>query len=257
MQPDPQSAVPAPQLGRALAPSFGVGSVLSRTLSVWWENVLVFSGVALLLQSPALVGTVILGAPVGAPDARREIARALLNALTGLLSLVVSGALTFGVIQSLRGKTVRFGEILGVGASRSWRIFVVALGAGLVILGFSLLLIVPGIMAACALFLAVPAAVVEPDRPALRRSRELTKGHRLTIFLLFVVFWLVGMVATGIAGFATVLSHGPPSTGLLLFVQLAGVIAGGLGSTWPAVAYHDLRVEKEGVDTAELARVFE
>ena len=30
-----------------------------------------------------------------------------------------------------------------------------------------------------------------------------------------------------------------------------------LWTLFPAVAYHDLRVEKEGVDTAELARVFE
>jgi hypothetical protein len=110
------------------------------------------------------------------------------------------------------------------------------------------------------LSVAIPAAVVE--RPgllgALHRSRALTKGKRFSIFVVFLVLFLVAMGVAISATFAL-----PALTAS--FAPMLGAIVGGVVNVvfgtllWvaPGVVYHDLRVAKEGVATAELAAVFE
>jgi hypothetical protein len=230
----------------------GVGSLLGRTFSVWWRNVVPFSGVALLLQSPLVLQPLLLDGASAGGEAAWSVAATLLGLVLGL---VVAGALTHGVIQSLDGRPVRLGGLLGTGFRKMWRILLVSLGVGIVtMLGF-LLLIVPGLVAMSALYLAVPAAVVEPvdAGKAMSRSWNLTRGHRLTLFLLLLLF---GILGGGVGGFVAGLGlAGSPA--LVASGQALSIVLQGLTLAAPAVAYHDLRVAKEGVDTAQLLRVFE
>jgi hypothetical protein len=259
MQPAQQileTSVPAP----AVPIAFGVGSVMSRTFSVWTRNVVAFTSVGLVLHSPAILATIVLGAPSPGESGSTAMVRGLTNVLSALLSLVVTGALTFGVLQSLAGRPVRLGEILSVGFRRAWPILVVSLGVGLFVVLGGLLLVIPAFIAITALWLAVPASVAEPGigaGAALRRSRALTKGHRLSIFLVFVLFALVGLASGALALLVLRAPAAFSPTVLLVLSQLVSVMVGTLGAAAPAVAYHDLRLAKEGVDTAQLAAVFE
>jgi hypothetical protein len=112
---------------------------------------------------------------------------------------------------------------------------------------------------------ARPACVVERLGPlrSLRRSRELTRGHRwkilglilLTLLCLIVVFAVVGIVL----GVATALGEAVTfAASLMRYISLIlDVIL--LAFFWIlfAVTYRDLRVAREGIDTDQIATVFE
>jgi hypothetical protein len=106
-------------------------------------------------------------------------------------------------------------------------------------------------------FVATPACVVE-RRGAFRslgRSRALTKGHRWKIFGLILVVLIPALIVAGLitAVLARLGSGVSPPVLSLIWTAI-----------WPAfyailvaVTYHDLRVAKEGVDTEQIAAVFE
>ncbi len=252
-----ETAVPAP----AAQPPFSAGTVISRSVSVWAENVVAFSAVLLVLHTPNLVLSLLAGP---GPGALSPTTFALLNGVNGILSGLVSfvgtGALTYGVLQSLRGTRVGAGGLLGFGFRKLWPVLVVSFGAGIRIFLWSLLFLVPGILAACRYFVAVAAEVAEPQLgpgEAISRSSTLTKGHRGAIFVTMFVFWIVS-VATGVLVGVVGLRAGViPFSLATALTWLVTTIVGGLWATACGVAYHDLRVEKEGADTAQLAAVFE
>jgi hypothetical protein len=134
----------------------------------------------------------------------------------------------------------------------------IASGAGM------LLLLVPGLVFMVAACVAVPAAVVE--RPgvvgAIQRSFDLTRGSRWPLFaaggVVLVVLWalsLVTQVAFGLAAFA--IPGGQGVAFRMIGTQLGNALFSVIPAVAIAVSYHDLRLAKEGVDTAELAKVFE
>jgi uncharacterized membrane protein len=119
-----------------------------------------------------------------------------------------------------------------------------------------ILLIVPGIMLYTMWLVGVAACVVERTGPwrSLRRSQELTKGHRWKIFGLFLLLLLFSLIS--------------PLLQLLLNAT-AGATAAAIGNAiWTAfgsafssvviaVTYYDLRVAKEGIDIEQIASVFD
>jgi hypothetical protein len=133
-------------------------------------------------------------------------------------------------------------------------------------LGYAIpLLIIPIAMLYLAWSMATPACVVERVGPfrSLARSRALTKGHRWKIVGLLLVTVLGGIIIGAIVG-AT-------SGAILALIGVGGlraVLSAAMGLIWNSVwsaffavltvvAYHDLRVAKEGVDTGQIAAVFE
>ena len=128
-----------------------------------------------------------------------------------------------------------------------------------------MLLIVPGIILAMRWAVAVPACVVENLGPisSLRRSAELTKGHRWKIFgmtVLILVFFIIAIVIIGtLAGTGVVVVPQGVGRGLLaaiLFVIISGIVTAYFNVV-AAMVYHDLRTVKEGVNTEEIAAVFD
>jgi len=170
------------------------------------------------------------------------------------LATMVFGGLNYGVIQWLAGRPAGVGDMLGQGARRLWRLILVTLLLGLAFMGGYVLLVVPGIMIAVATCVAVPAAMVEGGGPvaSFQRSLELTRGFRWSLFgaflalgALYMLVWMAGLLLAII-----------PIVGIFLFMGLALALCS-IPYVLPAVAYHDLRVLKEGVDTTQLSRVFE
>jgi hypothetical protein len=249
-------------LSTTLAPAptsrpFTAGAVIGRSFSTWFRNLVPFSIVTLLVNVPVFAIEAIV-----APGPSGESGWGVVPArfVSALANLVVTAALTYGVLQSLRGETVPLGRLLGSGFSKMGSVLLVSIGFGLIVfLGF-VLLVVPGVIALCALYVAVPAVVVEDVGPgeALGRSRTLTKGSRWSILAVALVVGVVTFVAAAAAGALVALgvSALPHPVPALLSTAIVALLTP-LGACAAAVAYHDLRVAKEGVDTATLVKVFE
>ncbi|MGD0641035.1 MAG: hypothetical protein ABSC22_09845 [Roseiarcus sp.] len=178
------------------------------------------------------------------------------------VQLVVSSLSTatclFGAYQIMRGRPFTIGASLMVGLRRFGPVLGTSVLGGLLIMVGMLLFLVPGVIIACAIYVALPACVIERLGPAnsLRRSRTLTKGYRWPIFglslIVFVVAWLLGFgVGFGAARVA------PGTLAAPLAGLVAQVLVGAFASVLYAVVYNDLRIDKEGVDIEHLASVFD
>jgi hypothetical protein len=120
------------------------------------------------------------------------------------------------------------------------------------------LFIIPGVIVATMLFVATPVCVVERLGPfdSMERSAQLTKGQRWKIFGLLV---LLGVPAVTVGALIDTMAEVAGINQIL-----ASIAHVGWDATWGAAyavlviaVYHDLRVAKEGVDTAQIAAVFE
>jgi MFS family permease len=252
-----RGTMPAPLFER-MRPRVEVGSLVARSFEVWWKNLWRLSLVALLVYVPLLAAFAIQGVTPGEGVATPALVVGGLG--TAFAALAALAATTYAAVQHLSGKRARLGAMLAVGARRALPVVAVGLLAALAVLGGFLLLVVPGVIVFCGLVVAIPAAVVE--RPgllgALRRSWALTRERRFTIFVVLLVFWLLSSVANGfVTVLVAVLPQGPAVLGATGLSLAVGLLFSSLQAVVPAVAYHDLRVEKEGVDAAELAGVFE
>lgn len=260
----------------AMAPraEITVGSLVSRTFSSWKANWIRFAFLLVVGYLPIALTAMVAGiaAAVTArstggspgPDAWKSFIPLLIvgGIATAFVLSAVVGGMNLAVLQHLAGKRVSMGEMLGTGFRRAWPILLVGI-AGSVLTGLGLVaLIVPGIIVALALQVDFAVVMAEPNTTvtgALKRSFELTKGYRGTIF---GALWVLGMAiwAAGMVGNLMPLFAGS-NKGLALALGAASVIGQvvltPLTFVLSAVAYHDLRVAKEGVDTSQLARVFE
>ncbi len=261
----------------ALERRFTAGGVVSKTMQVWWRRIGAFTLMSLVTYAPLSVAFVLLfvyasklGQPQApAPDeglvAKAVVVVAAAALATIALMVVQVGAVAFASFRHLQGQRARLGEMIGVGLRRG--LPVVATGFLLwlaVVLGL-FLLVVPGVLILVATCVAIPAAVVE--RPgivaAIRRSFALTRGNRWGLFGAGLAIVLIQSVLAGVvqaaATIAATAALAPQQAPIAAMVtsQLGSALFSGLPVIAISVAYHDLRVAKEGVDTAALAQVFE
>ena len=236
---------------------FRVGHVLSRTFEVLSRNLLPFCAVTAIAYLPTLV---ILaeqeqGERVGTGRA------ALLFGLSMLLSIALNALseaiVLFGAFEDMRGRPVDLMASVRVGLSRLFPVLGVAILVSLCIGVAAILLIIPAFIVMTMLFVAMPVCIVEQLGPAksLSRSAELTKGHRWAIFgLWFLVIIIVG-IGSKVVGAVGLLIGG---VGFSLVLSLIwGALSGAFNAIMVVVAYHDLRVVKEGIDTDQIASVFD
>ncbi len=248
---------------------FGIGSVLGTGFKIWFKNLLPFMLITSLIYIPVLIWGVatVQGEPelVGYVKDLENFTRASIF-IVPLSNIFVSAALTYGVVMELQGQHASIGSCIATGLARFFPVLGVAFLTALAVAGGTVLLIVPGIIVFCMLYVATQASVLE--RPgvmgALRRSRELTQGHKMEIFGLLVLLGLMNFGATKLIESVMV----DPTTitpenvyGVIrryMYVDLVrAVLVGSIGAVMAAVAYFQLRNEKEGTSASELARVFE
>jgi hypothetical protein len=240
-----------------------VGDVLSRSFSVWLRHFFPFMLMALIFYSPALIYLGVLLA-VGASTEAFTVFSSLEAFFSILVNLVLSGAVTYGVFQHLRGQSAGTTDILRAGLRHLFPVLGASILSGLaMMLGF-IVLVVPGLILMCRFWVAVPVAVVEDPGAgnSLSRSTELTEGSRWPIFGLALI---LGAITIGVAMLVGVLIRlsgaTPPVDRAELFGELAGTLLSLpvqlLGAVAAAVAYHDLRVGREGADVEELVKVFD
>jgi hypothetical protein len=213
--------------------------------------------------------------------------------LTIVLGLLSQAVVLYGAFQDMRGWPVRLADCLQVGLGRFFPIVGLAICAAVVTLAYVLflgllfsqlrqllspalwvlaflLLLLPLPIFYLMWFVATPACVVERLGPirSMGRSRALTKGHRWKIFGLILVVvipaLIVSTVIVGVMarlGLGTMLQVGGLTAARVSLSQVISLIWTAIWTAFFAilgvVSYHDLRVAKEGVDTEQIAAVFE
>jgi uncharacterized membrane protein len=183
-----------------------------------------------------------------------------------VLNLVATGATVFIVSESYLGRPISAREALDRATPYIGRILVCSLLLALVVgLGF-LLLIIPGIMLAVGLALAIPAVILEPRSSAsaaLSRSWELTRGARWRIFglgvTLLVLLYIPALAMTGLLALLVSSGHaviGSASVPMIAVLAVSGIVQMFIYPLFYCVltvTYYDLRVRKEGFDLELLA----
>ncbi len=265
---------------RAGRTRLGVGSVLARSFPIWGRNVFVFSLLNVVVYAPLLVFGIF-----AYPTPRDELTPAVMDvvAYSGILllgaclvSYIAPLAVIHGVLEQLRGRPasllgclrvylMRLLPALGVGLTVGVLAFLFTF-VGALLAGFlvrvigtpvaGILALFPPTLIGCMYWVAVPVAAAERRGVlwSLRRSAELTRGSRLAIFLivlLALVFQVSPFVVTRVAA-----PDGVGTVGGWAIVLLV-IALGSFGAVAAGVAYHDLRVARDGLGVEDLVRVFQ
>jgi hypothetical protein len=240
---------------------FRVGRVINRTTSVLSRNFLTFFVVTAVAHLPALL--LFKGSSqAGTATSPREIMGIFAVAGGAIFLTVVLGTLSqaivlYGAFQDMRGREVSLSESLRVGLGRFFPIIGLAILVSLLGMLAALALIVPAFIVMTMWYVSTPVCVVERLGPwrSMRRSRELTKGHRWKVFGLLVALILASAIAGPTITAAFTAIGGTP------LALVGDVLWNGAWGAFNAIAvvvtYHDLRAAKEGIDIDQIAAVFD
>jgi hypothetical protein len=250
-----------------------IGRVFQRAFGAVQTNPVVIVGLALLIGAlPALIITILLvqlglgganGLQSGFSIGRILGASFFSSMVMMVVSALVQGTMTRATVSACEGRAATFAESFAAAARVLLPLiglsilYAIAIGLGLV------LFLIPGLILLLMWAVAVPSLVVERQgvMAAFRRSAQLTKGSRLKILALFLVFgvaylalsWLLrlfglGMYTTGSFGGLTV----SDAIGSVIMTTISTVI---WGTVQPSL-YVELRQAKEGTSTEHLEQVF-
>jgi hypothetical protein len=237
---------------------FRAGAVLSESLKILTRNFGTFFTIGLVCYFPLIIfGFYAVMAEEQGEPLNPNLVMAIQNLLGLIVGPLLTGALAFAVFQALRGKPVGINEAIGIGFRRILPLLGVAICSGLFIFAGLIMLVIPGIIFACMVYVASVVCVVEQQGvfASMTRSRELTAGNRSAIFsILFMIFLLslaIGFVigiALGASGSRYVIFGGITVLQLLVTIW---------SSAATVVAYYHLRSLKESIDVEDIAKVFE
>jgi hypothetical protein len=270
----------SPTAGRFIAEDFRIGHVLSRAWSVFSGNFLKFSLVTGIAALPSLLIPQPSINNAGNPLANWPLVLVAFSLMIAL-NMLAQSIVFYGAFQDMRLRPVSLAEGLKVGLDRFFPLVGLAVVIGFAVLGLvivaailflipwvkyaSPLIVVPIMMLFLAWSVGTPVCVVERLGPvrSLGRSRELTKGHRWKLLGLLLVTMLPGVIVGAVVGavlgaMAVLGSAGGLTAAAVHTTSLIwNAIWAAFFTIVIAVTYHDLRVAKEGVDTDQIAAVFE
>lgn len=182
---------------------------------------------------------------------------------------LAQAALMYATVEFLAGRKAGIGESLTGGLSRLHVVLAVAFLYALAVGLGTCACIIPGILLACVLYVAIPAAVCEKLGPieAMQRSSDLTSGHRLTIFLVLLLMFVieVGLTCGISVGYGDNLfdqdAYVPPLSAPVRASRYA--LAFGMQcvlamftAAFASVFYARVRGIRDGVDANAIADVF-
>ena len=239
--------------------NFRVGSVIRRSASVLLRHFLTFSIVAVIAYSPILL---LAEARTAEQTDLTEAVSMLAWYVLGLILLIVFSTLGDAIImhaafQDICRRRVRLVESLNAILRHFLPIVGLAFVMHFLIWVGLILLIIPGFIIYMMWFVGLPACVVERLGPwtSLRRSRDLTKGHRWKIFFGLALLLIVISLGSKLLEFELTITASP-AVGLFGRLIWKGVWSA-FASVLVVVTYHDLRTAKEGIDIEQVAVVFD
>jgi len=237
---------------------FRVGSVIRRSASVLLRHFLTFSIVAVIAYSPILL---LAEARTAEQTDLTEAVSMLAWYVPGLILLIVLSTLGDAIImhaafQDICRRRVRLVESLNVILRHFLPIVGLAFVMHFLIWVGLILLIIPGFIIYMMWFVGLPACVIERLGPwtSLRRSRDLTKGHRWKLFGLALLLIVISLGSRLLEFELTITAS--PAVGLYGRLIWKGVWSA-FASVLVVVTYHDLRTAKEGIDIEQVAVVFD
>jgi hypothetical protein len=247
---------------------FSVGNVLGTAFRIWFKNFIPFMLITALIFTPVIIWSVssVQGEMTLEKLEGFAQTQARVGSLALLLNILASAALTYGVVMELQGQHASIGACIATGMGRFFPALGVALLSMLCIAGGFICLIVPGIILYCMLFVSTQASVLE--RPgilgALKRSRELTQGHKWQIFGLLFVLGILNFALQKVVEKISLPTVTPDtldqfvkSMPKYVYIGLVEqVLVSSLMAVVASVAYYFLRAEREGTNIDELAAVF-
>lgn len=235
-----------------------MGEILDASLALLRRYAGIFFGIAIVCQGVPTALSLFVQLGGGTPQHFGLYLVA--QVLTYVGYLLVTGASIRVVSRAYLGQEPSMGDALDFAFAKMGRSFSAGLAAGILIGLACLLLIIPGIVVACGLAVAVQAAVLEPvagGTDGIGRSWQLTKGFKGKAFGLYFVTGVIFFLF--FVGFAVIAVL---AAAILPALMVPAVIALGLVSlfVYPFVScvftlfYYDLRVRKEAFDLEILSQ---
>jgi hypothetical protein len=242
---------------------FRVGRVLIRAWQILAANFFFFFIVTIIVALPMAVLEIDLRSPgfgwsaeLGRSSPTFGWSFAIAFILGSILHTIGQAVLLFGAFQSLRGDQVRPIEALRRALSRFFPLAGLGILSTLGVGVGTILLVVPGLILAVMWAVVVPVCVVERLGPtaSMSRSFDLTRGHRWKLSGIMIPLLAVQEIGRRLVPFLLAPAG-------LVVMSLGVVLWAALWiAYWNCVlimTYHDLRVAKEGVDTAQIAAIFD
>ena len=234
--------------------SFSAGRVLGAGFSIYFRNLPMLGLLTAIGFAP--YGAYQLWSPLQPTTFTSVIVDFFLYVVCGAL---VEGGLAYGVVTSLRGtQDVDLWRVFGRSLRVLPRITLLSFVVGLLVLFGLFFLVIPGLVVALMLFVAVPASVMEGGGigKALSRSSDLTEGYKGGLFVVVLVVTVPVMAFSFLMELTVARGFEPLFRDIVEFV-IADFLFAGIGATCAAVAYHDLRILNDGVDTETIAAAFD
>jgi hypothetical protein len=233
--------------GRDSMGAFDLGRLFSRAMQMIGRHLLLFVLLAILLAGvPSALMQYFF--PV---EQAADLARLTSVSFWGpFMITTLLGVLLQAVLIRLAldpsGEDAQMSSVLLEALSLLFRFIGLYILVMLAVMVGMILLIIPGIMIAVALSVAFPVLVAEKQGifASMGRSRELTKGSRWWIFLLFVIYLVVSGMLGGVVGFFSVFA----ASGVLALVINAVIqsVAPALFAAIVTSLYLELRIVREG-----------
>jgi hypothetical protein len=252
--------------GRFAEGDFRVGQVFSRAWSVFSGNFMAFILVTGIAGLPSLL--IQQAAPDTLGNRYADVAMAVFAAIVMLGFWTLSQAIVlYGAFQVMRGRPIDLAGAARFGSRRVFSVLGLAIAVPVLCFLAALLFVVPGVILYLVWFVATPVCVVERLGVfrSMGRSAELTKGICSRILGLQLVILISAIIVNSIVSAAAPAILGAAgASALAASTALGQIVSLVWGAIWTAfyaiviaVTYHDLRVAKEGVDTEQIAAVFE
>jgi len=232
---------------------FNIGHVFNRTVSIFSRNLLPFCFVSLVANLPNIA--LFMPKSTASGDVNVWAAVAVLVAM--VLNTFSQAVIVHAAFDDMRNRPIHMTDSFKTGLRRFFPVLGIAICVPFLAGLAALALFFPAFMVLTMLFVAAPVCVVERLGPikSMGRSARLTKGHRWKIFgVWFATFLVQSMVQSTLTGLPG------PSGGSLLTTALLvvwGAVYGAFSAVLAVVTYNDLRGAKEGVDTDQIASVFD
>jgi len=271
--------------GNSTAPRFTIGRTLADSIKIFGRNIVVFALAALVIRLLLLLAPTGQALAVLTGAAQINWFNAILSmAVTIIVMSATKAIMVLPTMQNLRGHAATVSDlwrcvsylpaIVGAGAIINLPSFVSLIIQGLFARNAAVIGVSGFVTGAAALVLLLmwwlyaPTIAVEKGGllHGLKRSRHLLSGQRWRVFGLLVIVsfatgatviaiaMLAGLRLTDLASLASIRSMSSP-VGIAVFVLSALINA--FDGVLVTVAYHHLRVEKEGAIVEDLVQVFD
>jgi len=229
------------------AGDFYIARVFEGATSMLRQHFFTFFAIYVVIHLPIMLYDHWAVAPGG-------VVAGLVRMFSGTLGQAV---ICYGAYQHMCGRGVNLTESVQAFSRNAVPIVWLQVCVGILVTLASIALVIPGLVLVTMWYVATPACVIEKlgVGASLRRSSELTKGHRWKVFGLLLTLVLAGALVGGVT---VGLQHavGGTTFKLLTDIIIMNGLLGTISSVFTIAAYHDLRVAKEGPELTRIATVF-